>query len=87
MLLLTDKLCGDADFKFQQDLVPPQPVKITNTCFNDHDKMIDQQMSLTTQEFMSYWQKENEKNMHMSRVHTSAHPKRPKVDHFHATLH
>ncbi len=36
MLPSADKLYGDADFIFQQDLAPAHTVKGTKSCFNDH---------------------------------------------------
>ena len=36
MLPSDDKLYGDADFVFQQDLAPAHTAKSTNTWFNDH---------------------------------------------------
>jgi len=36
MLPSADKLYGDADFLFQQDLAPAHTAKSTKTCFNDH---------------------------------------------------
>ena len=36
MLPSTDKLYGDADFIFHQDLAPAHTAKSTNTWFNDH---------------------------------------------------
>ncbi len=37
MLPSADKLCGDADFIFQQDLAPAHTAKGTKSWFNDHD--------------------------------------------------
>ncbi len=37
MLPSADKLYGDADFLFQQDLAPAHTVKGTKSWFNDHD--------------------------------------------------
>ncbi len=37
MLLSADKLYGDADFIFQQDLAPAHTAKGTKSWFNDHD--------------------------------------------------
>ncbi len=36
MLPSADKLCGDADFIFQQDLAPAHTAKGTKSWFNDH---------------------------------------------------
>ncbi len=36
MLPSADKLYGDADFIFQQDLAPAHTAKCTKSCFNDH---------------------------------------------------
>ncbi len=36
MLPSADKLCGDADFIFQQDLAPAHTAKCTKSWFNDH---------------------------------------------------
>ncbi len=36
MLFSADKLCGDADFLFQQDLAPAHTAKGTKSWFNDH---------------------------------------------------
>ena len=36
MLPSADKLYGDADYIFQQDLAPAHSAKSTKTCFNDH---------------------------------------------------
>ncbi len=36
MLPSADKLYGDADFIFQQDLAPAHTAKGTKSCFNDH---------------------------------------------------
>ncbi len=36
MLPSADKLYGDADFIFQQDLAPTHTAKVTNSWFNDH---------------------------------------------------
>ncbi len=36
MLPSADKLYGDADFIFQQDLAPADTAKVTKSWFNDH---------------------------------------------------
>ena len=36
MLLSADKLCGDADFLFQQDLAHAHSAKTTGNWFTDH---------------------------------------------------
>ncbi len=36
MLPSADKLYGDADFTFQQDLAPAHTAKVTKSWFNDH---------------------------------------------------
>ncbi len=36
MLPSADKLYGDADFIFQQDLAPAHTAKVTKAGFNDH---------------------------------------------------
>ncbi len=40
MLPSADKLYGDADFIFQQDLAPAHTAKVTKSWFNDHDVMV-----------------------------------------------
>ncbi len=40
MLSYADKLYGDADFLFQQDLTPAHTAKTTSKCFADHDIVI-----------------------------------------------
>ncbi len=49
MLPSIDKLYGDADFLFQQDLAPAHTAKRTTTWFNDHGLvcLIGQQTRLT----------------------------------------
>ncbi len=49
MLPSADKLYGDADFIFQQDLAPAHTAKGTKSWFNDHVLLclIDQQTRLT----------------------------------------
>jgi len=39
-MLPVDKLYGDADFIFQQDLAPAHTAKSTNTWFNDHGNTV-----------------------------------------------
>ncbi len=40
MLSYADKLYGDADFIFQQDLTPAHTAKTISKCFADHDMLL-----------------------------------------------
>ncbi len=41
LLPFADKLYGDSDFIFQQDLAPAHTAKCTKRWFNDHDTVLD----------------------------------------------
>ncbi len=68
MLPSADKLYGDADFLFQQDLAPAHTAKGTKSWFNDHVLLclIGQQTRLTWtpyyRESMEYCQEEDERH-------------------------
>ncbi len=57
MLPSADKLYGDADFIFQQDLAPAHTAKGTKSWFNDHGVTV---LDWPTRESMGYCQKEDE---------------------------
>ncbi len=65
MLPSAEKLYGDADFSFQQDLTPTHTAKGTKSWFNDHGvSVLDwpaNSPDLNTREYMEYCQEENEK--------------------------
>ncbi len=55
MLPSADKLYGDADFLFQQDLAPAHSAKTTSKCFADHD------ITLLDWPHIGYFQEKDEK--------------------------
>ncbi len=64
MLPSADKLYGDADFIFQQDLAPAHTAKVTKTWFNDHGVTVldwpANSPDLNPRESMGYCQEEDE---------------------------
>ncbi len=60
MLPSVDKLYGDADFIFQQDLAPVHTAKVTKSWFNDHG--VTNSPDLNPRESMGYCQEEDERN-------------------------
>ncbi len=63
MLSSADKLYGDADFIFQQDLAPAHTAKCTKNWYNDHGvTMLDWPSKLTWPESMGYCQEEDERH-------------------------
>ncbi len=57
MLPSADKLYGDADFIFQQDLAPAHTAKGTKSWFNNHGVTV---LDWPARESMGYCQKEDE---------------------------
>ncbi len=55
MLPSADKLYGDADFLFQQDLAPAHSAKTTSKCYADHD------ITLLDWPHIGYFQEKDEK--------------------------
>ncbi len=67
MCLSADKLYGDADFIFQQDLAPAHTAKGTKSWFNDHSvTVLDWPVNLSDlnpyREYMGYYQEEDERH-------------------------
>ncbi len=63
MLPFADKLYGDADFIFQQDLAPAHTAKGTKSWFNDHGvTVLDWPANSPARESMGYCQEENERH-------------------------
>ncbi len=69
MLPSADKLYGDADFIFQQDLAPAHTAKGTKSWFNDHgDTVLDWPANLPDphSESMGYYQETPDPTMQMT---------------------
>ncbi len=63
MLPSADKLYGDADFIFQQDLAPAHTAKVTKSWFNDHGfTVLDWPANSPDLESMGYCQEEDERH-------------------------
>ncbi len=63
MLPSADKLYGDADFIFQQDLAPAHTAKGTKSWFNDHGfTVLDWPANSPDLESMGYCQEEDERH-------------------------
>ncbi len=56
MLPSADKLYGDADFIFQQDLAPAHTAKGTKSWLNDHGVCCEVAPLSTLLNFQFYWQ-------------------------------
>ncbi len=66
MLPSADKLYGDADFTFQQDLAPAHTAKVTKSWFNDHgitvfDWPANSPDQNPIENLMGYYQEEDER--------------------------
>ncbi len=99
MLPSADKLYGDADFIFQQDLAPAHTAKGTKSWFNDHGVtcLIGQQTPWPEphRESMGYCQEEDERHQTQQCRWPEGHCQRnlgfhttsavPQTDHLHAT--
>ncbi len=66
MLPSADKLYGDADFIFQQDLAPAHTAKGTKSWFNDHGATVldwpANSPDLNPRESMGYCEEEDERH-------------------------
>ncbi len=100
MLPSADKLYGDADFIFQQDLAPAHTAKGTKSWFNDHgvgvlDWPANSPRPEPHRESMGYCQEEDERHQTQQCRWAEGHCQRnlgfhttsavPQTDHLHAT--
>ncbi len=99
MLPSADKLYGDADFIFQQDLAPAHTAKGTKSWFNDHGVTVldwpANSPDLNPRESMGYCQEEDARHQTQQCRWSEGHCQRnlgfhttsavPQTDHLHAT--
>ncbi len=97
MLPSADKLYGDADFIFQQDLAPAHTAKGTKSWFNDHGAWLASKLAWPEphRESMGYCQEEDERHQTQQCRWAEGHFQRnlgfhttsavPQTDHLHAT--